>query len=225
MGLFNWFKKKEENTYNDRKPAQKTVQKNHQPEKKTQKPNTSSRSNTDMNKLAPDGELPWGWVYHNADFTAKAQAEYMKFYKSYSDNKYGDPKKKYAALKSLLLYIEDAKKKYAQKGECFLFWFVSTWAKDEEVKELSAELKYTEEHIEELEEAYKKRQYIENILIPDIKKKAIEIIKNNPGIIQTDVYNFFEPEVKMYVQDVLRVLSKTGKIKREKYGRTYKLTI
>lgn len=221
MGLFNWFKKKEEDTFVERKPAQKTVQQ----ERKTQKPNTSARSNTDMNRLAPDGDLPYGWTYHNADFTAKAQAEYMKFYKSYSENRYGDPKKKYAALKSLLLYIEDAKKKYAQKGECFLYWFVNWMAKDAEVKELNAELKYMEEHMQELEEAYKKRQYIENILIPDIKKKAVEIIKENPGIVQTDVYAFFEPEVKMYVQDVLRILSKTGKIKRLKFGRTYKLTI
>lgn len=179
----------------------------------------------ELEHLTADGDLPWGWFFANKQFIEHATEEVKYFYSQYVENRYSEPKKKYAALKSLLLYIEDAKKLCAQKGECFLFWFVETWAKDEEVKRLSDELHYIEEHIVELEESYKRRQYIENILIPDIKKKAIEIIKNNPGIIQTEIYSFFEPDVKIYVQDVLRLLSKSGEIKREKYGRTYKLTI
>lgn len=112
----------------------------------------------DMNRLTKDGELPWGWLTKHKDFTDTAQAEVMYFYKQYGDNCYGEPKKKYAALKSLLLYIEDAKRLYAQKGECFLYWFVSIWAKEDEVDKLYAELRYIEEHISELEEKYKKMQ-------------------------------------------------------------------
>ncbi len=178
-----------------------------------------------MDRLTPEGDLPSGWVYQNKEFVDKATAEYIYFSKQYTDHEYGDPKEKYAGLKSLLLYIEDAKKLYAKKGECFLFWFVETWAKEQEVKELYSELRYIEEHYDELKKEYDRKQYIERILIPELKKKAIEVVKENPGIIQTDAYGFFDPNVKPYVQEVFRALSKEGKIKREKHGRTYKLSI
>lgn len=175
--------------------------------------------------LTEDGELPWGWAYRNKEFTDAAQAEVMFFYDEYYKHRYGEPRKKYAALKSLLLYIDDAKKIYAKKGECFLFWFVNLWAKDEEVQQLTEELRYIEEHFDELEEEYKKDQYIQNVLIPDLTKKVLELVKNNPGILQTEAYTYFEPEVKDYVQGVFRNLSNEGKIKREKHGRTFKLYI
>jgi len=178
-----------------------------------------------MDRLTSEGDLPWGWEYQNQSFIDKATAEYIRFSKEYSEHEYGHPKKKYAALKTLLLYIEDAKKNYAKLGECYLFWFVETWAKDEEVKELYSELRYIEEHYDELEEKYERSQYIKHILIPEIKRKALEVVKENPGIIQTDAYSYFAPEVKTYVQGAFNTLSKEGKIKREKHGRTYKLSI
>lgn len=192
-------------------------------------PNRSeSQSNSfgqKMDRLTPEGDLPFGWVYKNKEFVDKATAEYIYFSKQYTDHEYGDPKEKYAGLKSLLLYIEDTKKHYAKKGECFLFWFVETWAKAEEVKELYSELQYIEEHYDELKKEYDRRQYIEHILIPELKKKAIEVVTESPGIIQTDAYNYFNPDVKSYVQEAFRILSREGKIKREKHGRTYKLSI
>lgn len=178
-----------------------------------------------MDKLTPDGELPWGWLTKNQDFIRKAEAEYGNLFSEYAKHQYGDPQKRYAGLKSLLLYIEDAKKHYAQKGECYLYWFESYWVQDEEVKKLYSELQYMEEHYDELKKEYERKQYIENILIPELKKKAIEVVKENPGIIQTDAYGFFDPDAKSYVQEVFRILSREGKIKREKQGRTYKLSI
>lgn len=201
------------------------TQPSHQQGYSKEKHKEELRSKKSMDRLTPEGELPVGWLLAYEDFIKEAQTEVMYFYKEYNDNKYGEPKKKYAALKSLLLYFEDAKKIYAKKGECFLYWFENWWAKEEEVKRLTEELHYLEEHIDELEAEYKRRQYIEHILIPDLKKKALEIVENNPGIIQTDVYTHFEPEVKSYVQDACRALYKEGKIKREKHGRTFKLTV
>lgn len=182
------------------------------------------RISEDMNHLTKDGDLPWGWVAKYEAFTKNAQDEYMRFYTDYCNNRYGDPKRKYASLKSLLLYIDDAKKKYARMGECFLFWFVETWAKNDEVNKLESELKYIEENFSALESKYKQEQYIENVLLPSIKRKALDIVKKNKSIIQTDVYKYFREEEKIYVRDVLRMLSIEGKIKREKCGRTYKLT-
>ena len=203
MGLFDFFKKKQP------KPA---------------KANTNSIGEP-LDRLTADGELPFGWVYRYKDFTDKISSEYLFFSKEYYESLRKEPIKKYAALKSLLLYIDDAKKLCAANGECFTFWFCETWAKDEEVQKMRSELKYIEEHIDELEADYKKRQYVENILIPDLKKKAYALVKESPGILQTDAYKQFAPEVEIYVRDVFRALEKEGKIKREKHGRTYKLTI
>ncbi len=108
-------------------------------------------------------------------------------------------------------------------GECFLFYFNNWWAKEDEVQSLADELKYLEEHYNEIEKEYKKRQYIEQVLIPDLKKKSFKIIKDNPGILQTEVYGHFEPEVKRHVQDAIYQLNREEKIHREKQGRTYKL--
>lgn len=194
-------------------------------ENKRQKYKDLISKERDMSKLTPEGELPVGWVFVHEDFIKDAEKEVMYFYGEYYKYQYGEPAKKYAALKSLLQYFEDAKRIYKKKGECYLYWFENSWAKSDKVEQLQSELHYLEEHFDEIEENYKKRQYIENILIPDLKKQVIEIVKNNPGIVQTELYAHFNPEVKDYVQDVCRTLFKENKIKREKYGRTFKLTI
>lgn len=70
-----------------------------------------------------DGDLPWGWMFHNKDFTDKIQAEFEHFRKEWADSRNGDPMKEYSSLKSLLLYIDDVQNLCDKKGECFSFWF------------------------------------------------------------------------------------------------------
>lgn len=242
MGLFGLFNRKK---HQKKEPAQETfnpldmnsVINYAEKEVRKNKPNATddevisiikdalTTKKETLDHLGEDGELPWGWAYHYKDFTEAADKEVKFFYDEYYKHRYGDPRKKYAAIKSLLLYFDDAKKVYAKKGECFLFWFENWWATEDEVKRLTEELKYLEEHMDELEKEYKRQQYINNILIPDIKIKAIQIIKDNPGILQTEVYGHFEAKHKTFVQDALYQLAKEGKITREKQGRTYKLTI
>lgn len=74
-----------------------------------------------MDKLE-DGDLPWGWVTHYKDFTDKINEEYRYFLQCWWDAKGKEPKQEYAALKSLLQYMDDVQRLCDQKGECFAFW-------------------------------------------------------------------------------------------------------
>ena len=110
-------------------------------------------------------------------------------------------------------------------GECHLFYFNSMWAQDDVVNSLKGEFKFLEDNFDEVEKDYKRKQYIEHILIPDLKAKSLTIIKDNQEILQTEVYRYFDKEIKTHVQDAIYQLNREGKIHREKQGRTYKLTI
>ena len=58
-----------------------------------------------------------------------------------------------------------------------------------------------------------------------IDKKIIDVIKNNDGILQKDIYAHFNPIIKNDLQSHLYLLAKEGKIKRVKQGSTYALHI
>ena len=74
-----------------------------------------------LDKLV-DGDLPWGWLYANKDFTDKITAEYRHFLQCWWEEIGKDPRRECAALKSLLQYMDDVQQLCDQKGECFAFW-------------------------------------------------------------------------------------------------------
>lgn len=69
-----------------------------------------------LDRLTPEGELPFGWMVYNQEIIEKMEAELETFRKAI--NEADDPLKKYAALKSYLLYLEDGKKRYTEINEC-----------------------------------------------------------------------------------------------------------
>lgn len=74
-------------------------------------------------KLDKDGELPFGWIAHNMDFTQKIQDEYGHFLNNWVATRRKADAAQYSALESLILYIQDAQKMCSSKGECFEKWF------------------------------------------------------------------------------------------------------
>ena len=76
-----------------------------------------------------DGELPFGWVTHHQDFVQKIQSQHMYFINQWI-NAEPNTKEKYAALKSLILFLYDAKKLCLEKGECYEKWFEEMIADD-----------------------------------------------------------------------------------------------
>ncbi len=89
-----------------------------------------------------NGELPWGWVTRNKAFCDKINGEYSHFLDAWLQSRRKTHIEQYSALKSFVLYLEDAEKLCGSKGECFDFWF----------HEIIAPKEYIEKRKKELEE-------------------------------------------------------------------------
>lgn len=102
-----------------------------------------------IDRLTPDGELPWGWVTRNKEFCDKINGEYSYFLNAWLQARSKTPKEQYSALKSFVVYLEDVEKLCKAKGECFDFWFHKILTgtgyvekRKKELTELSAKLNY-----------------------------------------------------------------------------------
>lgn len=69
-----------------------------------------------LDRLTPEGELPFGWAAYNKELVKRMDDEWFVFRCAISDAK--DPVGKYAAMKSFLLFLEDGKKHYSGINEC-----------------------------------------------------------------------------------------------------------
>lgn len=208
MGLFDIFSKKKSNTFNQ------------------QVQNTEvNRFGEDLTRLNENGELPWGWVSRKDDFRDKIAGEYSYFFNEWLNSREEEPKKQYATLKSLMLYVNDAQKACKEKGECYEFWFNNIVVSDMWIQDRNNELQNLTQNIDKLQSEYERKIYIENIIAPKLREKLLEIINDNSGILQKDIYKYFDDDVKEYIVFNLYNMEKENVIIREKSGRTYKLTI
>lgn len=172
-------------------------------------------STVDMNHLDKDGELPWGWVTHNKAFTEKINKEYLYFWKMWLDSRDKEPKKQYEALKSFVLYLEDVEKLCKAKGECFEFWFYEILAKRDFFETRKEELNYLTVNLDKSQEVYEKT--------PQIKPTIELLIKENDGILQSELKKMFDDVYQEAVSNALYELYKEGKIEKIKSGRSYTL--
>lgn len=188
MGIFDLFRKKQTNSFGE-----------------------------DLTHLTADGELPWGWISANRNFTDKIEAEYRYFADRFYEEKKKGISAEYSALKSLVLYMEDAKKLCASKGECFAKWAEISVAHPETLADYKQRIAYIEENIDSLfrtEKALKK-----------LNAEIVEIIRSEPGVIQSDIYKRFDPSMKNHISNELYQMEAHNVIIREKSGRSYKLYI
>lgn len=231
MGLFDFLKKKKNTNLNNVDPLNIDSLISWY---KSQKPNATEKDianffakiaepEKDLEHLTPEGELPWGWFNQNKSFTNKIQNEYSYFLDNWINSRGKDVRTEYGALKSLVLYIKDAKTLCETKGECFSKWFSDCIADREYLEIRQADLKYIEEHYDELLKQEQVKRNIEQNLLPHLRTDLLNIIQSTPGILQTDIYKKFDPPAKEYVSSELYFMAKDGIIKREKAGRTYSL--
>lgn len=76
----------------------------------------TNNAGENLDHLTPEGNLPFGWMTYNQEIVKQMEDEVETFRDSVNNTK--DPLKKYAALKSYLLYLEDGKKHYSKISEC-----------------------------------------------------------------------------------------------------------
>lgn len=195
--------------------------------KKTAKTTTKLKAKTNykgerLDRLTKEGKLPYGWYSANREFTEKIETEHRFFLKVYADNRYKSPKEWYAALKSLEQHTADVRKLCASKDECFVHWSKTLFG-DKDYQDMKDELKYIKDHFDELDKKYRLEQHIQTKIIPELRKKLPKIIKQNPGILQTEVYKMFPDDYKDHISYELYKMCREEIIERVKVGRTYSL--
>lgn len=103
-----------------------------------------NRSSERMDRLTRKGDLPYGWAYANREFTERIEKESKFFFDAYYTSKRKGMLQEYAALKSLIIYIEDVTKLCKRKGECFVYWSSHMVANSKQLAEYKARLKRLE---------------------------------------------------------------------------------
>jgi hypothetical protein len=171
----------------------------------------------DLEHLVENGELPVGWLYAN-----RSLIEPMKFTHTYLMEKYAEERNKgvlvrFASFRSYVSYLEDLKKSCEDKGECFAKWFDDLVCNPTMMEKYKTDLKTMEDDIEDL---LKKEK-----VIKQLKIDLLEIIKTEPGVVQSELYKRFDEELKADISNELYWFSRNGVIEREKSGRSYKLYI
>lgn len=99
-----------------------------------------AKPDDDLDHLTKDGDLPWGWHSYAKEFTDKIDGEYSYFLNMWLESRNKSPKEQYSALKSFVLYLEDAAKLCRAKGECFEFWFYNILTSSDYIDKRKKEL-------------------------------------------------------------------------------------
>lgn len=198
MGLFNFSKKASSNV----------------PPLKSKMPNRS------FDKLV-DGDIPPEWYFHNRDFTEELNSKNRYFLNLWINSRNKSPKEQYSGLKSFVLFLNDGKKICRSKGKCHLKYFNDYIADDAYIQKRTKELETLISNFNDLEKTYNTK----NRLLRDIDKQLLQYIRNNPGVLQKDLYHNFDSLIKSDISEKLYYWEKERKIKRVKSGNTYKLYI
>lgn len=175
-----------------------------------------------------DDPLPFGWVTQHEDFTAPLQADMNYFRRYWIASLKQPPKVQYGALKSFVIFLEDAQKLCYQKGKDYAFWYDEILTSKGYLETRKKELQDLEENMQQLQKEWlekeKKEAWIKS-QIPILTPKVIQTLKENDGILQSEFWKLFDPSLKEPVVEILCALWKDGKVERTKSGRSYILHV
>lgn len=180
-----------------------------------------------------DGDLPFGWIAAHEDFTQKVQSDFLKLLKARGESIKKSPQERIAVLEKLVNFMRQNQKDCEEKGECFKFWFEcfilsndSNTGKEHNLLErYENELGEIKANFENLDAEYQAVSKFESEILPTLNEELIQVIKENPGILQKDVGKMFGKVCKPYVTEALYYMDKAGKITRTKAGNSYKLNV
>ena len=177
-----------------------------------------------------ENDLPLGWLYENKVIVDKVSKEYSYFFDTYMNAKHGgDPVVIYGALKSLVIYIEEAREVCMKKGKNHLLWFDEYLTSKGQIEKYKSELLDIEENIEEKEKEYEeklKRKLFEASLTDEFIIENIEVCEpatHGKGVLQKDFCKMFP--YPSAVSSKLYYMEKEGKIERIKSGNSYILKV
>lgn len=177
-----------------------------------------------LDKLTPDGELPWGWFSAYGEELEKWE-DPLPTYASASRT--GTIDEKIHILTEMVQYYQAFKDYCYTHGECFQKYFSDSWGhcrKQDDDPDYIAQYK---EQLDYLTANYATLKATENrkaVNMVNLDARLWTFISSNNGILQKDVYKAFDESVKAEIQNLLYQWAQSGKISRVKKGNTYIVT-
>lgn len=235
MGLFDIFKKKQnaQNNKND-SIGDNAV-------KLAEAGAISVPKDVDHNSLGEplehlvDGELPWGWYAAKADFIRPRDKKLLDFHVKACEATSVTERKEY--YEKFLDFYRSYKEECRLKGECYIKYFFDMHENChvQEGKKVTTmynraveRLNYINAHFDELMEQERlkaEQEQLRKEYLKDIDSKIENIIRDNPGILQSELVKRFDPIVKNDVSEILYSWAQEGRITREKKGRSYSIVL
>lgn len=133
-------------------------------------------------------------------------------------------------LLSLLIdeYHEIQQKCY-ERGKEYIDYFNDTWVniRADALDGAGYIGRYTK-RLEYLKRNYatlKAQEEMRSQILPNLEQNILLFVERNQPILQTNIYKAFDASVKEDIKDTLYLLAKNGKLKREKQGNTYLVSI
>lgn len=188
--------------------------------KKSNKPSSAAPLNEPATNT-DESTLPFGWIYQNKEFTDKITKEYSYFLQNWIDSKQKTALERYSALKSFVLFLRDAEHLCKTKGNLFYIWFSDIIASEDYIEDREKELEELTSNFDRIDKEEKEYQNLRNVL----ENSLFTLVKENPEILQKDIYTHFSPLLKANIIDLLYQWDKSGKIQRVKAGNTYKIIL
>lgn len=179
----------------------------------------------ELDHLDDNGELPFGWRADRAEFVNSVDKPFYKLMNDRAKALTKSPQEQIKALEALLQYINKTAAECKAKGECYEFYFQNHTLANGLQERFEKELKEVKANYDTLAAEYNLKANFEKNVLPTLKKELLQIIKDNPDIMQKDLYKRFQKEAKPYISDILYHLDKERIITREKSGNSYKLRI
>ena len=170
-------------------------------------------------------ELPFGWYTKNEAFIKPRDSHLFDLLNAVIHSKSIDEEKK--NTKDYLAYFEEYKKECNSKGKYFKLYFEQMHMIYDEKKYSSPTQRY-EDRLKEIEENYDvliQEEIETRLALQTLDNDLMTAIKENPGILQSELVKQFPQCIKHEVTERLYVWAKEGKIKREKNGRSYSLYV
>lgn len=222
MDIFSFFKKNKDVF----KPVATAAVKENKTVAKYMKDHNVNTFNEPLNKLTDDGELPFGWYSHHQNELKKHENQITHYAQL---SRTGTVNEKIINLKKLIQYYNNFKKYCYSKDECYKKYFSDMY--EHCYNSRNRDFEYITSFKNDLEELLnthvllcdteKRRQ----LYSKNLKNVLFNFLRNHNGILQKDIYKNFDDSIKSDIQTLLYEWEKSGRIKREKVGNTYKIII
>ena len=186
------------------------------------KDNNHNSFGQELDKLI-DGELPFGWEHAKQDFIKPRDNKLFDL--SIRASKTDNIDVEIKLLEEFIAFFKEYENECKAMGECYEKYFIDMHIKNLDkpnyswLNERKERLKYLEENKDKLIA----EKQIKDVCLKDLIQKLENIIVNNQGILQSEIYKQFNEIMKDEISSQLYYWAKEGKIRREKSGKTYKI--